>query len=42
VDITAIDAGIQATFKVAEQCAGDDSLLEAAEGLEMDLALASS
>jgi phage head maturation protease len=33
VDITADDAGIQATFKVAGTIAGDDSLLEAAEGL---------
>jgi len=33
IDITADDAGIQATFKIAGTIAGDDSLLEAAEGL---------
>ena len=33
MDITADDAGIEATFKIAGTIAGDDSLLEAAEGL---------
>jgi HK97 family phage prohead protease len=33
MDITADDNGIEATFKVAGTIAGDDSLLEAAEGL---------
>jgi HK97 family phage prohead protease len=33
VDITADDKGIEATFKIAGTIAGDDSLLEAAEGL---------
>ena len=33
MDITADDSGIEATFKVAATIAGDDSLLEAAEGL---------
>ena len=33
MDITADDNGIEATFKVAATIAGDDSLLEAAEGL---------
>jgi HK97 family phage major capsid protein len=33
MDITADDNGIEATFKIAGTIAGDDSLLEAAEGL---------
>ena len=33
MDITADNAGIEATFKIAGTIAGDDSLLEAAEGL---------
>jgi HK97 family phage prohead protease len=33
MDITADESGIEATFKVAATIAGDDSLLEAAEGL---------
>jgi HK97 family phage prohead protease len=33
IDVTADDQGIEATFKVAATIAGDDSLLEAAEGL---------
>jgi len=33
IDITADDKGIEATFKIAGTIAGDDSLLEAAEGL---------
>jgi HK97 family phage prohead protease len=33
MDITADETGIEATFKVAATIAGDDSLLEAAEGL---------
>ncbi len=33
IDITADESGIEATFKVAATIAGDDSLLEAAEGL---------
>ena len=33
IDITADDKGIQATFKIAGTIAGDDSILEAAEGL---------
>jgi hypothetical protein len=33
IDVTADDQGIQATFKIAGTIAGDDSLLEAAEGL---------
>jgi len=33
IDITADDQGIDATFKIAGTIAGDDSLLEAAEGL---------
>jgi HK97 family phage prohead protease len=33
IDVTADDNGIEATFKVAATIAGDDSLLEAAEGL---------
>lgn len=33
LDITADDKGIEATFKIAGTIAGDDSLLEAAEGL---------
>ena len=33
IDITADETGIEATFKVAATIAGDDSLLEAAEGL---------
>jgi HK97 family phage prohead protease len=33
LDITADDNGIEATFKIAGTIAGDDSLLEAAEGL---------
>jgi HK97 family phage prohead protease len=33
IDVTADEHGIEATFKVAATIAGDDSLLEAAEGL---------
>jgi HK97 family phage prohead protease len=33
IDVTADENGIEATFKVAATIAGDDSLLEAAEGL---------
>jgi HK97 family phage prohead protease len=33
IDVTADDYGIEATFKVAATIAGDDSMLEAAEGL---------
>ena len=33
IDVTADDHGIEATFKVAATIAGDDSMLEAAEGL---------
>jgi HK97 family phage prohead protease len=33
IDVTADDQGIEATFKIAATIAGDDSLLEAAEGL---------
>ena len=33
IDVTADDNGIQATFKIAGTIAGDDALLEAAEGL---------
>jgi HK97 family phage prohead protease len=33
IDVTADEYGIEATFKVAATIAGDDSLLEAAEGL---------
>ena len=33
IDITADEKGIEATFKIAGTIAGDDSLLEAAEGL---------
>jgi HK97 family phage prohead protease len=33
IDVTADEQGIEATFKIAATIAGDDSLLEAAEGL---------
>jgi HK97 family phage prohead protease len=33
IDVTADEQGIEATFKIASTIAGDDSLLEAAEGL---------